>query len=102
MSLQNGKAPVSLHKPLKQSLQKRLRKSKKAVLFKALKDNDGKIMSETSFSLSAMLGTCFINKEVVDSFSVSTWGIYFSGDHFKAVDKIVKQWSEEKKAAHGD
>ena len=66
-------------------------------LFKALKDNDGKIMSETSFSLSAMLGTCFINKEVIDSFSVSTWGVYFSGEHFTAVNKIVKQWSNEQK-----
>ena len=71
-------------------------------LYKVLKDNDGKIMNEASFSLNAMLGACFINKEVMDSFSMSTWGIYFSGDHFKAVDKIVKQWSEEKKAAHGD
>ena len=68
-------------------------------LYKVLQPNEGKIMSEASFSLNAMLGTCFINKEVIDSFSVSTWGIYFSGEHFKAVDKIVTQWINEKKAA---
>ncbi|MBN1869601.1 MAG: hypothetical protein JW847_03375 [Candidatus Omnitrophica bacterium] len=69
-------------------------------LYASLKNNNGKIMDETSFSLSAMLGTCFINKEAIDAFSVSTWGVYFSGDHFKAIDGIVKRWSDEKKKAH--
>ncbi|MCK5015078.1 MAG: hypothetical protein KAS66_14810 [Candidatus Omnitrophica bacterium] len=70
-------------------------------LYKLLKASGGKIMNEASFSLSAMLGTCFINKETIDNFSASTWGIYFSGDHFAAVDKIVKQWIKEIKVARG-
>jgi len=66
-------------------------------LYKLLEESNGKIMNETSFSLSAMLGTFFINKETLESFSISTWGIYFSGDHFKAIDQIVKQWRDQKK-----
>lgn len=66
-------------------------------LYKALKADEGKVMNEASFSLKTMLGTCFINTEVIDSFAVSTWGVYFSGDHFQAINQIVTGWSEDKK-----
>jgi hypothetical protein len=67
-------------------------------LYNLVKANGGKFMNEASFSLNAMLGTCFINKKNVDKFSFSTWGLYFSGDHFSAVDDIVDKWIKEVKA----
>ena len=67
-------------------------------LYQLLKANNGKIMNETSFSLNAMLGTFFINKETLEHFSVSTWGLYFSGDHFTAIYQVVKTWQEEEKS----
>lgn len=66
-------------------------------LYQILKDNGGKAVAEAGFSLNAMMGTCFIDTSNFDIFVHSTWGIYFSGDHFKAVRDTVEAWCEEQK-----
>ncbi|MGE0267027.1 MAG: hypothetical protein AB7S78_01045 [Candidatus Omnitrophota bacterium] len=66
-------------------------------LFQILKDDGGKAVAEAGFSLNSMMGTCFIDKSDHDHFVHSTWGIYFSGDHFKSVRETVVTWCEEQK-----
>lgn len=66
-------------------------------LYKALKDTGGKAVAEAGFSLNAMMGTCFIDTAVFENFVHSTWGIYFSGEHFKAVRQAVDAWCDEQK-----
>lgn len=66
-------------------------------LFEIFKADDGKAVDQASFSLNAMLGTCFVDRENLDYFARSTWGIYFSGEHFRALNTIVSEWCEGKK-----
>jgi len=68
-------------------------------LFKMLKADESLIMSQASFSLSALMGTCLINKETFENEYQSSWGLYFSGDHLKSVNEVVQKWCEIKKAA---
>lgn len=68
-------------------------------LYGILKNSEGKVMSQASFSLNAMMGTFFINKDTLDHFAESTWGLYFSGDHFRAVHKVVGEWCGHQKSA---
>ena len=66
-------------------------------LYEVIKNDEGRSVDVASFSLNAMVGSCFINKVTFDYFAHSTWGLYFSGDHFNVVREIVEQWCEEKK-----
>jgi len=66
-------------------------------LYEVLKQDEGKAVNQASFSLNSLLGTCFIDKNTFDNFVVSTWGVYYSGNHFIAINNIVDQWCEERK-----
>jgi len=61
-------------------------------LYDILKVDEGNAVDQASFSLNAMLGTSFINRKTLENFPHSTWGLYFSGDHFKAVLEAVDQF----------
>ena len=65
--------------------------------YNLLKIDDGRAVDESGFSLNAMMGSSFINKETFDSFSHSNWGIYFSGKHFKELAKTIEKWCLDKK-----
>jgi hypothetical protein len=60
--------------------------------FELIKKDEGKVVDQAAFSLNAMMGTCFINTDNKEHFPKSTWGIYFSGDHYKALHDTVSQW----------
>lgn len=66
-------------------------------LYGILNKDEGKAVSQAGFSLNSMMGTCFINKTTFENFSQSTWGIYFSGDHYTAIRKTVDQWCKQKR-----
>jgi len=66
--------------------------------YQLIEKDDGKAAEAASFSLNAMLGTCFIDKQTLDHFERSTWGLHFSGDHFKAVSETVALWCEGQKS----
>jgi len=66
-------------------------------LYQNLKEDGGKILVHEGFSLNAMLGTSFINRKNFDCFHHSTWGLYFSGEHFKVVKEVVEQWCNRQK-----
>ena len=66
-------------------------------LYKLLEIDDGKVVDESGFSLNAMLGSSFINKDNYDNFSHSNWGVYFSSRHFKELKIIIENWCAQKK-----
>jgi len=66
-------------------------------LYNILKEDGGKAVIQASFSLIAMIGTCFIDKTTFDNFNQSTWGIHFSGDHYTAVRETVANWCKQQK-----
>ena len=66
-------------------------------VFDELKQNEGKAVAEAQFSLNAMMGTIFVNTKTFEYFEHSTWGLYFSGSHFKALHQAVVDWCQENK-----
>ena len=68
-------------------------------LFNVLKSDDGKVVDESGFTLNSLLGSFFINRKSNDAFSHSSWGVYFSGKHFKELQKALENWCAQKKAS---
>lgn len=66
-------------------------------LYQALERDGGQAAAEAGFYLSSMMGTCFIDKTTFDYFFHSTWGIHFSGEHYKTIREVVVDWCEEQK-----
>ena len=71
-------------------------------LYELLKLDGGKIMNQASFSLNALTGSCFVNKQNYENFLYSTWGLFFAGDQFKAVSNTVEQWCSSKTVKSGE
>jgi len=71
-------------------------------VYNLIKKDEGKVAEAASFSLNAMLGTCFIDKQTLDHYPQSTWGLHFSGNHFEAVNETVALWCEGQKDREGD
>jgi hypothetical protein len=67
-------------------------------MYQLLKEDEGEVAAEAGFYLSSMMGTCFIDKTTFDYFYHSTWGLYFSGDHYKAVREVVADWCENQRS----
>jgi len=68
-------------------------------IYQILEKDGGNAVSEAGFYLTSLMGTCFIDKTTFDHFNQSTWGIYFSGEHYKAVRETVAVWCEQQKKA---
>lgn len=66
-------------------------------LFEDLKADEGKAVAEAQFSLNAMMGTIFVNTTTYEFFEYSTWGLYFSGNHYKALHQAVADWCSQHK-----
>lgn len=66
-------------------------------LYQALERDGGEAAAEAGFYLSSMMGTCFIDKTTFDYFFHSTWGLHFSGDHYKTIREVVTEWCEGQK-----
>jgi len=66
--------------------------------FKVIKDHEAKMVEAVSFSLQSMLGCCFIDRESLDYYAYSTWGLFFAGAHFKAVQRVVENWCQNHKS----
>ena len=67
-------------------------------LYGILKQDEGRVINQTSFSLIALLGVCVIDKNTLDNFARSTWGLHFSGEHFSAINEIVTQFCDGQEA----
>ncbi|MBZ0165255.1 MAG: hypothetical protein K8I00_00510 [Candidatus Omnitrophica bacterium] len=67
-------------------------------IYQEMKSDDGKASAEAQFSLNAMMGTVFVNTSTFEHFEHSTWGLYFSGNHYKALNKVVEDWCAEQKS----
>jgi len=66
--------------------------------FQEIKECEAKLVETVSFSFNSMLGCCFIDRSNLDLYVHSTWGLFFSGTHFKTVRKAVEEWCEKEKA----
>ena len=67
-------------------------------IFGMLKEKEGMNLELIGFTMNSLLGSCFVDKEKHGNFASSTWGLYFSGEHFKSVNSAVKQWCEDQKS----
>jgi len=65
--------------------------------FKSFKENDGKAVDESGFTMSSMLGAFFINRDSLECFAHSKWGVYFSAEHFKAINSGLTHWCDQKR-----
>jgi hypothetical protein len=65
--------------------------------FALLKESNGAAVDQAGFTLNAMLGSIFINEETFEYFWHSAFGIYFSGDHFKALNSALSAWCDRQK-----
>lgn len=64
-------------------------------IYQILKKDGGNAVSEAGFYLSSMMGTSFIDKTTFDCFHHSSWGLYFSSIHHKAIRETVTVWCEQ-------
>ena len=46
---------------------------------------------------NVMLGTCFVETMNFRNSTDSTWGLYYSGEHFGAISEAVRQWCSQRK-----
>ena len=68
--------------------------------FQRSKADGGVVIDVASFSMSSMLGVCYIDKTNLEHFVHSTWGLYFSGDTFKMIVEVTEKWIKEKKSTN--
>ena len=66
-------------------------------LFEIVYKKDGKMIHEPSFAMSSIMGACFIDRQTYDHISYHTFGLFFSSDHFKAIDAVVTQFCNKQK-----
>jgi len=48
----------------------------------------------TGFHMNVMLGTRAVDTNAFRTSADSTWGLFYSGDHFGALGETVRQWCE--------
>lgn len=68
-----------------------------AEAFSVIKESEAKVVEPVSFSFNSMLGCCFVERTTWELFVHSTWGLFFSGAHFKTIRVAVEQWVEGEK-----
>ena len=68
-------------------------------LYKRLTGIEGGFKDRTGLHMNVILGTCFINKVTLESSIDSTWGLWYSGKHYRAIRAAVTQWCEVQQKA---
>ena len=66
-------------------------------LYKKLTGIEGDFKDRTGFHMNVILGTCFINEGTFETSTDSTWGLWYSGKHYRAIRAAVTQWCEVQK-----
>jgi len=65
--------------------------------FQEIRDSEAKLVEAVSFSFNSLLGCCFINRSNLDLYVHSTWGLFFSGTHYKAIRQSVEEWCNKER-----
>ncbi len=58
----------------------------------------GKLKDRSGLHGNVMLGTILIDGENFQSSADTTWGLYYSGQHFVAITQTVQEWCKEQSA----
>jgi|GEM_PF-5195057 len=66
-------------------------------LYQALKGHLSKLKDRTGLHSNVMLGTILIDREQFVSSSESTWGLVYSGSHFKIISEVVNAWCKKRR-----
>lgn len=61
-------------------------------LYNELTRIEGGFKDRTGLHMNVILGTCFINKVTFETSTESTWGLWYSGKHYRAICAVVTQW----------
>ncbi len=65
-------------------------------LYENLQGKEWRFKDITGIHINVILGTCFIDKQTLTTSASSTWGLFYSGKHFKTICTILKQWCKAK------
>jgi len=58
--------------------------------------NAGEMFKDrTGLHMNVMLGICLVDRETLDNSTDSTWGLLYSGGHYRAICDAVSQWCED-------
>lgn len=63
--------------------------------YKNLLVSEGEFKHKSGFHTNVWLGTILIDKDNSQTMGQSTWGLYYSGKHYKAIKMSVETWCEE-------
>ena len=63
-------------------------------LFVQIKGNEALFVDKTGFHSNVMLGTLFIDSDTFEHLQKTTWGLFYSGKHFKAIENEVTEWCQ--------
>ena len=73
----------------------------KSEAFEVIQKEESQIVGTVSFSLNSLLGCSLVDKNTLEHYDWSSWGLFFSGNHFQTVCSVVEQWCQnEKKESH--
>ena len=61
-------------------------------LFVQIKGNEALFVDKTGFHSNVMLGTFFIDTGTFEHLQKTTWGLFYSGKHFKAIENEITEW----------
>jgi hypothetical protein len=61
-------------------------------LYQALLGHESEFKDNTGLHTNVMLGACFVDVETLESSSVATWGLFYSGQHYAAICGAIKEW----------
>ncbi len=64
---------------------------------KKVSGSEGNFKDLTGMHLNVMLGTIFVNKETFNFGGEKTWGLFYSGSHFKNMRVALVEWCDSQK-----
>lgn len=63
-------------------------------LFQELSTSGHQFKDRTGLHMNVLLGTCIVDVENYRFCTHATWGLLYSGKHFRAMEDVVRQWCE--------
>ena len=63
-------------------------------LYQRLTGIEGDFKDRSGLHMNVILGTCFINNVTFEISTEFTWGLWYSGRHYRAIRAAVAQWCE--------
>jgi len=66
-------------------------------LYEQLKIEHELFRDPNGLHMNVVLGSVFIDKDELESFSTETWGLFYSGKHFLDIKRTTRSWCKEQK-----